>query len=242
MNINQAKPILLIGSMKCGTSKLYDFLAQHPEICPCKMKEPQYFSEHYYKYKTDNKSYESFFNFQKDGHKYLLDGSTGYTKYPSVKGVPQRIKDYNLNPNFIMIVRNPFDRIRSHYNFMRGDLKWKDRITSSHLINTSKYFLQLEQYCKVFPDAKILVVTFEKLKENPINLCNEIFSFINAAEFKIDTESSSYRNKTIPVNIIKIKVDNILKQIGIYSIPIFKKVCRGVLNVILRSEYRKVGL
>ena len=36
--------IIIIGSMKCGTSSLYNYLIEHPSICPCSIKEPEYFS------------------------------------------------------------------------------------------------------------------------------------------------------------------------------------------------------
>ena len=36
--------ILIIGAMKCGTTTLFDLLAQHPQIAPCKPKEPGFFA------------------------------------------------------------------------------------------------------------------------------------------------------------------------------------------------------
>lgn len=34
----------IIGERKCGTSSLYRYLIAHPQIIPCKIKEPQFFS------------------------------------------------------------------------------------------------------------------------------------------------------------------------------------------------------
>src|ERR1700757_1899826 len=35
--------VIIIGAMNCGTSSLYTYLAEHPEICPCITKEPEFF-------------------------------------------------------------------------------------------------------------------------------------------------------------------------------------------------------
>ncbi len=38
--------VMIIGAMKAGTSSLYDYLLEHPAICPAVTKEPEFFSEH----------------------------------------------------------------------------------------------------------------------------------------------------------------------------------------------------
>ena len=34
---------VVIGAMKCGTTSLYRYLQQHPEICMSRTKEPNFF-------------------------------------------------------------------------------------------------------------------------------------------------------------------------------------------------------
>ena len=38
---------LVIGAMKAGTTSLFAHLARHPEIAPCRDKEPSFFCSHY---------------------------------------------------------------------------------------------------------------------------------------------------------------------------------------------------
>ncbi|MDX1908191.1 MAG: sulfotransferase [Bacteroidia bacterium] len=39
------KPLfMIIGERKCGTSSLYRYLTAHPDVLPCQLKEPQFFS------------------------------------------------------------------------------------------------------------------------------------------------------------------------------------------------------
>ena len=35
--------LFIVGQPKSGTSALFSFLKQHPQISPCQVKEPQYF-------------------------------------------------------------------------------------------------------------------------------------------------------------------------------------------------------
>jgi len=43
-NQNIKPSFIIIGGIKCGTSSLYRYLNQHPNILPCKIKEPRIFS------------------------------------------------------------------------------------------------------------------------------------------------------------------------------------------------------
>lgn len=196
--MNIKNHIFLIGAMKCGTSTIFKYLEQHPEICVPKIKEPEYFSQTMGlpKYKQDE--YLDLFKFETQ-HKYTLDGSTGYSKFPIEKGVAKRISEANLNPKFIYIVRNPFDRIESHYNFMKKDLSWKNPITSDHLINVSNYQLQINQYLKYFKKEDILVLDFDELKNNPKNLLAKIYKFIGANS-NVEVLGEIHNNKTKLVN------------------------------------------
>jgi hypothetical protein len=38
---------IIIGSMKCGTTSLYNYLQGHPEIYPSITKEPAFFTENH---------------------------------------------------------------------------------------------------------------------------------------------------------------------------------------------------
>ena len=169
---------LIIGAMKCGTSSLYSYLQGHPEICPAIDKEPEFFSENQgHGVKVDN--YTDLWSYNDSIHKYALEASTGYTKYPSEPNVPKKIYDYGIRPKFIYIIRNPFDRILSHFNFMQWDKSWLLNIDDPHLINTSNYFLQLEQYRKYFPREDILILDFDQLKNNPQLVLQKIYHFLD---------------------------------------------------------------
>jgi len=68
--------------MKCGTSSLYSDFAKHPDDLPCITKEPEFFSEHQKHCYNGVTNYEDLWNFDPGVHRFALEVSTGYTKYP----------------------------------------------------------------------------------------------------------------------------------------------------------------
>lgn len=218
--------------MKCGTTTIYEHLITHPEIAKGIIKEPEYFSKNFGNPEYKKGRYEDLFEINRDKHLFTLDASTGYTKYPVEKGVPKRIKDYGLNPYFIYVVRNPFERIASHYNYMKKNLLWKGKIDSAHLINTSKYYMQLEQYRTFFDRSKFLVIDFEELKSNPKEMYKKIFSFLGAADFTIINKNHVVKNQTKLTNRKQLYVSKKLSFFAKYSPSIFNKVIKKTINII----------
>ena len=163
--------------MKAATTSVYAYLENHPEICPAITKEPEFFTDNT-EHGVTVQSYEELWEYEKLKHKYVVEASTGYTKYPSVKDVPEKIAAYGLKPKFIYIVRNPFDRIESHYNFMQHNEHWKNAIEDEHLINTSDYYLQLEQYMEFFSKEDFLILDFDDFKREPTSVMKSVYDFL----------------------------------------------------------------
>lgn len=205
--------VLIIGAMKAGTTTLYNYLRLHPEICAPDVKEPEYFTS--YKGDTDRYNrYEDIWaqvperTFDPNKHKFVLEASTGGTKYPNkLSGnAPKRIYEYGIRPKFIYILRNPFDRIASHYNFMQNDPEWGVEITDNYLISISNYYVQLNRYLKYFPEESFLLLNFEDLKKNPEVVVTKICTFLNiSAEFEF---KENVKNKTRVHSKLEKKIRN----------------------------------
>lgn len=215
---------IIIGAMKCGTSSLYKYLTQHPEICPAFTKEPEYFSENQ-GHKIQLNSYNDLWVYDHSVHKYVLEASTGYTKYPAEPNVAKKIYDYGISPKFIYIIRNPFDRIVSHYNYMQQNRLWHLRIDDRHLVNTSNYYLQLEQYRKYFPMRNILLLDFDDLRDSPDQLLRRTCEFLGLAS-NYSPEEYEVHNPTHVVSKIE------------------QSICRSLLGAVLRylpKPIKRVG-
>jgi len=168
--------IMIIGAMKSGTTTLYWHLAQHPKVCSCSHKEPEYFSE-YQGHGVNVQHYADLWDYDPDQHAYVLEASTGYTKYPSEPNVAKKIKASGITPTFLYVVRDPFKRIESDYNFSL-DKEWFDPtlpITDDRYVSISNYFMQLEPYRELFGMTNIMVLDFDELVSDPAKLLTSVF-------------------------------------------------------------------
>lgn len=142
--------------------------------------------------------YEDLWDFDSRFHSHVIEASTGYTKYPAEANVPERIFEYGIDPKFIYVVRHPYERIVSHYNYMRN-VPGFDRdisLATDHFVNISNYFLQLEQYRRYFPQKSFLILDFDELRNNPVKIFNEIVTFLDVSQ-NFTPISFGVHNKTV---------------------------------------------
>lgn len=114
---------LIIGAAKCGTTSLYNYLIQHPQVLPCYKKEVHYFDYYYHKGLS---WYRSHFPTQREvqeladkthGSMLLGESSPYYLAHPLS---PARVKETLPEVKMICMLRNPVDRaISSFYNQKR---------------------------------------------------------------------------------------------------------------------------
>lgn len=230
---SNSTPVMIIGAMKCGTTSLYDYLVRHPQVCPCKVKEPEFFSQHQGHGMTVSR-YEDLWNIDRQLHKYTLEASTGYTKYPNEADVPRKIYEYGINPKFIYIIRNPFERIVSQYNYLKTNPHFD--LTTSLLdrkfIALSNYYLQLNQFLRYFPNREqYLILDFHDLLNNPESLLQRVFDFLELDEKLYESQDFSVKNKSSTFSTLEL----FLFRTGLIKISTFLpkgsvKIIKGMLK------------
>ncbi len=174
---------LIIGAMKCGTTSLFSYLAEHPQIAPCSNKEPNFFLTN----RNWNKGfewYQNLWDWNPSRHQIALEASVNYTKIPTFPNVAEKIATVKANFKFIYIMRDPIERIESHYKhrYVRGMESQAMPLSpeiDSHLIAVSQYAMQLDEYYKRFPADNILLLNFEDLKTDPLNLVKKVCRFLD---------------------------------------------------------------
>jgi len=179
--------LFIIGSQKCGTTSLAQWLNQHPDLSLCSNKEPSYFSIKF----NDTKEidYHNLFHQKEEENKLFFEASTSYTQYPFFPEVAKRIFEYNKNAKFIYIIRDPIERIKSHYrhNWIKGYTRKsfvEEVLSNPEYICFSSYGLQLRQYLNYFPMERIYITSLEKLVSNNIEELNNIFNFLGVKKLK----------------------------------------------------------
>ena len=176
--------VLIIGAMKCGTTSLFSYLAQHPQIAACRKKETFFFSAD----NCWNKGfdwYQSLWDWNPNIHKIALEASVDYTRIPTYPNAAERIATLTDKANFkfIYIMRNPLERIESHYthglaqNWQSTQKPLTEEI-HPELIEASQYARQLNEYYQRFPANDILLLNFTDLKKEPLALLKKVCCFL----------------------------------------------------------------
>lgn len=169
----------IIGGMKCGTTSLFEILSQHPQICPAKQKEPDYFVK-----ESNDKAREDYlalWDWNADRHVVALESSVAYTKAPYISGVPERIYQSGLGTyRFIYMLRDPIKRIESQvrHGLFAGWGKSLDAGIPEDAIDFSRYTTQLDNYLKYFAKSDIILVTLEEFKLEPHAVLAKLCKFL----------------------------------------------------------------
>lgn len=186
---------IVIGAMKAGTTSLYQYLKNHDQVFMSTIKELDFFVA------ESNWSrgvgwYQRQFG---DAGGVLARGeaSTTYTQYPIHDGVPERIARLLPGVRLVYVVRDPVERIRSHYQHlvMTGVEKCPPDVAvleNPIYLDCSKYAMQLEQYLEHFPREQILIVTSEALRVDRTATVQRVYDFLGVDRARLpevlDTE------------------------------------------------------
>ncbi len=189
---------MIIGAARSGTTSLHKYLEAHPDVFMSSVKEINFFSNERYWHKGVQ-WYES--HFKNIKQLAIGEASTSYTNYPIMGNVPERIYKYNPDVKLIYLLRDPIDRMLSHYLHKIRRAEHVDDINDiiyrkhdDQLIMQSRYYLQLERYLEFFDMKTILLVTLDELKISPQETMKKIFKFIGVDERVRSPEFSKTHN------------------------------------------------
>jgi hypothetical protein len=119
MNSDIWPNFFIVGASKAGTTSLYSYLKQHPQIYMSPMKEPQYFSgldarygcQYFVPVVSDRDAYLALFKGAK-GFRAVGEGSTTYLGF---EDTADRICNRLPDARIIILLRDPIERAHSHY-------------------------------------------------------------------------------------------------------------------------------
>lgn len=185
---------LIIGAMKSGTTALYYYLEQHPEIYMSPVKEPNFFSsqgqENTAGAVTHIGTYQNLFR-GVSGEKAIGEASHCYLYEPRAAA---EIRRYVPEAKLIAILRNPIERAYSHFLHMVrtgsepiGDFAqalreeeagaYKER-TFQDYIGRGLYYSQLKRYFGTFDREQVRVYLYEDLSDAPTSTVQGAFRFL----------------------------------------------------------------
>ncbi len=172
---------MIIGAMKCATSTLHDQLAVQEGMVLSMPKEPNFFSDEE-NWGRGLSWYWSLFARAREGE-LCGESSTHYTKLPRHPKVVERIAEHVPDAKFIYIMRDPVDRLVSHYMH-----EWTQRVLKMSLakaidehpalIQFGQYAMQLQPFFDAFGKDRVLPVFFDRLHTHPQAELERVCRFI----------------------------------------------------------------
>jgi hypothetical protein len=219
---------LVIGAGKSGTTALYRYLEQHPEIYMSPEKEPNFFALEGKKANFRDRGPDEGINrwsvtniedyralFAKVSNERAIGEASPLYLY-SAKA-PERIRHYIPNAKLIAILRNPVERAHSAFthlvrdgrepftDFAQALREEEARITANwswiwHYKEMGFYHAQLRKYFDVFDQERIKVYLYEDLKADPMRMLLDTFRFLGVNEDYLPNASVKYNASGIPKN------------------------------------------
>ena len=194
---------LVIGQQKCGTTFLYYYLIQHPNILPSVKKEIHFWEDNF---NLGLDWYAAHFPYIEAEQNYITGEATA--NYINSLDIAENIYKYIPNLKLIVLLRNPIDRTISNY-YMNYQLKIENRsleeavfcriksngqpainncinrIGERQYLTKSKYINLITQWMKVFPREQFLIVRSEDLFKKPDTTMSHIFDFLEVDMYQI---------------------------------------------------------
>jgi hypothetical protein len=187
------------------------YLRQHPDIYMSDPKEPHFFSNDE-AFRLGLEGYRQLF-IEGQGNKYRGESSTTYMIFPRVA---ERIKATIPDPRFIFVLRNPIDRVWSHYRWLKETGSERRPLRQAFLADLddepdfnahvdgnflfygleSRYGFNLRGYYNHFDADRIMVITAEHLRDDPNATLRQCTDLLELPSMTV--ERSLDENRTPP--------------------------------------------
>ncbi len=225
---------IIIGGLKCGSTSLYEYLCEHPKVERAQTKELFYFDKFYEK---GARWYQSNFEIKKK-NKITGEASPHYIHHPQT---PHRIKKDLPDVKLIAVLRNPVDRLFSHYKHNvrngwedlemeaalaaeEGRLKAANEATGNNpnyrnfdalifsYFTKGIYAEQLKRWYDIFPKNQILVLQSERLFDSPEATMQKTHKFLGLEHVSAVYEKHNAAPSQKKINTMKDQITERYKE------------------------------
>ncbi len=232
---------LIVGAARSGTTSLYNYLKQHPDIYMPKHKEPLFMTSEIYanlserdprRHLNDDAkvyTYEDYLCLFADAmnEKMLGEASATYLYYYE-SAIP-KIKYYLDDPKIIIMLRDPVARAYSSYgNIVRDGAescsfdefleqeetrKRENWDILNMPVSNGLYFAQVKAYLDNFTDVRVII--FDDFKKDTFTVTRETYAFLGVdSQFTPDVHEAFNQSVRSKYKLIEylLNKDNPLKR------------------------------
>ena len=245
---------LIIGAAKSGTTALYHYLKQHPDVFLTPIKETNFFALD--GMNIDFKGPGDSEGVHRNSITNITEYSYQFSKYKNEKAIgevcpsylysenaPKNIKKYIPDVKIIAILREPVDRAfsawlhltrdkREYCSFDKALNNESRRIQENwaeiwHYKEQGMYYKQLRRYYDVFTKENIKVFFYNDFKNNPKKIYSEICDFIGVNNaFNVDMDQNHNRG-------------GLSRNRLLYNLMMQNNFLKTIFNFFIRGSFRK---
>ncbi|NEP57516.1 MAG: sulfotransferase [Symploca sp. SIO2G7] len=245
----QLPTFLLIGIQKAGTTSIYEYLKQHPQVYVSPVKETNFLEKDWSKIPPNSRKKRKIDTFEKYSQLFqavtdeiaIGEASPNYLFH--YQSSAQLIQHYLPQAKMIAILRDPAERAHSDYLMhiregINEDISLAEQIkfrtNSSFTIKKGFYYTPIKHYYETFGKEQIKIYLYEDLCNNPVALMQDIYQFIGVdSNFCPDT-AKKYQVAQPP----KVKFVNTLLRKQNLPRTIVASVLRYLLPLTIRQSIR----
>jgi hypothetical protein len=185
----------MVGAPKSGTSSLYQYLMQHPDVFMSDPKEPHFF---YNRSAPGSpvlvgKDLDPYLKLFEEVSEQVRAGEAS-TSYLWLTNAAQEISRLQPEAKIIILLRDPVDRAYSHYwhqvrdgieplSFDEALLCEPERVRRGlwhglYYVENGRYARQVTRYLETFGAESVRVYLFEDLIRDARSVCRDVFQFL----------------------------------------------------------------
>ncbi|MDY6807060.1 MAG: sulfotransferase [Cyanobacteriota bacterium] len=206
---------LIIGIEKSGTTSIYNYLKQHPQVYMSPIKETNFLEREWEDVDNPNprkiRTFEAYCNLFKDATDEIAIGEASPNYLFHYKKSSERIERYVPNVKTIAILRDPVQRAYSDYLMHLRDAINVGKVSSlyeqakfksdtSFTIRKGFYYEPVKYYFDKFGRERVKIYLYKDLCRDSAALMQDIYGYIGVDDsFAVDT-SKKAQKAAVPKN------------------------------------------
>ena len=243
---------LIIGVQKAGTTSIYNYLKQHPQIYMSPVKETGFFERDWEQAPAEVQRrkkngivtwdrYQQLFDGASEQHLALGEASPNYmlNYRSSAEQIQRRLPDAKL----IAVLRNPVQRACSDYLMHLRDAVGKptplaeqvrSRSHASYMLLKGKYYESLKYFMDRFGRSRVDAFLYDDLRQDSQGFMGELYRSVGVSPDFVANTSKQAQTAKVPKNQT---VNRLLKTKN----PI-RTVATGMMQIVpkpLRNQLRE---
>jgi hypothetical protein len=195
------------GAPKSGTSSLYFWLSEHPQICGSRVKETFFFADEVNRFNTNRnfithglEAYSHFFKDCGDDVK-AFEATAHYLYYNTAREELNRLPG---KTKMIFILREPVAQIYSHYKMVKYRIKTFNGSFEEYLATPSatfqvEYAHYLRSWLETFGKDRVKVLIFEELMKNKQAVLKEVCNYLGVNDSFYEAFDFQHRNESVAI-------------------------------------------